>query len=81
MCVRVILHMRFPKNPREDKNLRALAFALFGKPQNSSVRARSDFHTPSSDGAFGDFTGDTGDVCVAIETNPTLERNALCGPN
>src|ERR1700682_977084 len=52
MCVRVIFQIRFPKKPREDRNLRALALALFGKPQNSRVRARSDFHVPISDGSF-----------------------------
>src|SRR5277367_2653954 len=57
MCVRVIFHIRFPKKPREERNFRALAFARFGKPQNSRVRARSDFQTPISVGAF-DFADD-----------------------
>jgi hypothetical protein len=58
MCVGVILHMRFPKKPREDKNLRALALAFFGKPQNSSVRARSDFQVPTSEGTFAFLEGE-----------------------
>ena len=71
MCVRVIFHIRFPKKPREDKNLRALALAFFGKPQNSSVRARSDFQMPISVGTF-DFAD--GERLLMIR----LIRRRLC---
>ena len=76
MCVRVIFHIRFPKKPREDKSLRALALAFFGKPQNSSVRARSDFQMPISVGTLAV----TGGERLPIEANDAVARRAGAQP-